>query len=113
MSPLLQVGRDLISLVTSREGVSELLSNDDVIDLVIPRGSNSLVRVPANPSKAPVPSFCSQQCSGGDLGPDITVVGQASSKHLFLHSGPSNAAVSVPWTRYHTNYSTPTRQSVK
>lgn len=40
-----QVGRDLISLVTSREGISELLHNDDVIDLVIPRGSNALVRV--------------------------------------------------------------------
>jgi hypothetical protein len=39
-----QVGRDLISLVTSREGISELLHNDDVIDLVIPRGSNALVR---------------------------------------------------------------------
>ena len=40
---LLQVGRDLISLITSREGVDELLKLDDVIDLVIPRGSNALV----------------------------------------------------------------------
>ena len=38
------MGRDLINLITTREGVDELLSNDDVIDLVIPRGSNSLVR---------------------------------------------------------------------
>ena len=41
------MGRDLISLVTSREGISELLHNDDVIDLVIPRGSNALVRFSA------------------------------------------------------------------
>lgn len=39
----LQVGRDLINLVTSREGVADLLSHTDAIDLVIPRGSNSLV----------------------------------------------------------------------
>ena len=39
----LQVGRDLISLITTREGVDELLKLDDVIDLVIPRGSNALV----------------------------------------------------------------------
>ena len=39
----LQVGQNLISLVTTREGVDELLKLDDVIDLVIPRGSNALV----------------------------------------------------------------------
>ncbi len=33
----------MISLVTTREGVDELLKLDDVIDLVIPRGSNALV----------------------------------------------------------------------
>ena len=33
----------LISLVTSRAGVSDLLKLDDVIDLVIPRGGNALV----------------------------------------------------------------------
>lgn len=38
------VGRDLIALVTTREGVDELLKLHDVIDLVIPRGSNALVR---------------------------------------------------------------------
>eukprot|EP00891_Asterochloris_glomerata_P004457 jgi/Astpho2/4457/Aster-00067 len=38
-----EVGQELISLVTTREGVDELLKLDDVIDLVIPRGSNALV----------------------------------------------------------------------
>ena len=41
-----EVGRELIGLVISREGVSELLVHDDVIDLVIPRGSNALVSAP-------------------------------------------------------------------
>ena len=39
----LQVGRDVISLITSRANVDELLKLNDVIDLVIPRGSNALV----------------------------------------------------------------------
>ncbi|KAL7587900.1 delta-1-pyrroline-5-carboxylate synthase [Lactuca sativa] len=37
------VGKGLIGLVTSREEIPELLKLDDVIDLVIPRGSNELV----------------------------------------------------------------------
>ena len=39
----LQVGKDVISLITTREDVDNLLKLDDVIDLVIPRGSNALV----------------------------------------------------------------------
>ncbi len=39
----MQVGRDVISLITSRANVDELLKLNDVIDLVIPRGSNALV----------------------------------------------------------------------
>ena len=38
-----QISRDIIALVTSRGQVKDLLSLDDTIDLVIPRGSNSLV----------------------------------------------------------------------
>ena len=37
------IKRDLIGLVTSRGQVADMLSLDDVIDLVIPRGSNALV----------------------------------------------------------------------
>ena len=40
---MLQVGRNLISLITSRANIDELLKLDDAIDLVIPRGSNALV----------------------------------------------------------------------
>ena len=38
-----EITRDIIGLVTSRNQVKDLLALDDVIDLVIPRGSNSLV----------------------------------------------------------------------
>ena len=41
--PFVQVGRDVISLITTREDVDNLLRLNDVIDLVIPRGSNALV----------------------------------------------------------------------
>ena len=38
------VGRELIGLVTTRDEIDHLLKLHDVIDLVIPRGSNQLVR---------------------------------------------------------------------
>jgi delta-1-pyrroline-5-carboxylate synthetase len=38
-----QIKRDIIALVTSRGQVADMLSLDDVIDLVIPRGGNALV----------------------------------------------------------------------
>lgn len=38
-----KIKRDIIALITSRGEVKELLSLDDTIDLVIPRGSNALV----------------------------------------------------------------------
>lgn len=38
-----KITRDIIALVTSRGQVADLLKLDDVVDLVIPRGSNELV----------------------------------------------------------------------
>mmetsp|Transcript_15710 Transcript_15710/g.22989 ORF Transcript_15710/g.22989 Transcript_15710/m.22989 type:complete len:787 (+) Transcript_15710:133-2493(+) len=38
-----KIKRDIIALVTSRGQVADMLGLDDVIDLVIPRGSNALV----------------------------------------------------------------------
>jgi delta-1-pyrroline-5-carboxylate synthetase len=43
-----------VSLVTSREAVADLLALDDVIDLVIPRGSNELVRHIQQNTRIPV-----------------------------------------------------------
>ncbi|KAL5550271.1 hypothetical protein UlMin_000447 [Ulmus minor] len=48
------VGDDLIGLVTSREEIPDLLKLDDVIDLVIPRGNNSLVSQIKESTKIPV-----------------------------------------------------------
>ncbi|PKA48582.1 Delta-1-pyrroline-5-carboxylate synthase [Apostasia shenzhenica] len=48
------VGKRLIGLVTSREAIPDLLKLDDVIDLVIPRGSNMLVSQIKESTKIPV-----------------------------------------------------------
>ncbi|KAH7514508.1 hypothetical protein FEM48_Zijuj11G0096800 [Ziziphus jujuba var. spinosa] len=48
------VGKKLIGLVTSREDIPDLLKLDDVIDLVIPRGSNKLVSQIKESTKIPV-----------------------------------------------------------
>ncbi|XP_010931192.1 delta-1-pyrroline-5-carboxylate synthase isoform X4 [Elaeis guineensis] len=48
------VGEKLIGLVTSRDEIPELLKLDDVIDLVIPRGSNKLVTQIKESTKIPV-----------------------------------------------------------
>ncbi|KAM7464030.1 hypothetical protein LguiA_032151 [Lonicera macranthoides] len=48
------VGKGLIGLLTSREEIPDLLKLDDVIDLVIPRGSNKLVSQIKNSTKIPV-----------------------------------------------------------
>jgi len=48
------VGDKLIGLVISREEIPDLLKLDDVIDLVIPRGSNMLVSKVKSSTKIPV-----------------------------------------------------------
>ncbi|NP_001295622.1 delta-1-pyrroline-5-carboxylate synthase [Jatropha curcas] len=48
------VGGRLIGLVTSRDEIPDLLKHDDVIDLVIPRGSNALVSQIKASTKIPV-----------------------------------------------------------
>lgn len=49
-----EVGPSLISLIKTRESITDLLQLDNVIDLVIPRGSNALVRSIKQNSKIPV-----------------------------------------------------------
>ncbi len=46
--------KNMISLVYSREDVTELLNMDEYIDLIIPRGSNTLVKFIKSNTKIPV-----------------------------------------------------------
>jgi len=48
------VPKECVCLVEGREAVADLLKLDDVIDLVIPRGSNALVSYVQNNTKIPV-----------------------------------------------------------
>ncbi len=48
------VPKECVCLIEGREAVADLLKLDDVIDLVIPRGSNSLVTYIQNNTKIPV-----------------------------------------------------------
>ena len=52
--PSFGVARDAIVLVEGREGVADCLKLNDVVDLVIPRGSNDLVSYIQNNTKIPV-----------------------------------------------------------
>lgn len=49
-----KIKRDIIALVTSRGQVKDMLSLDDVIDLVIPRGGNALVQYIKANTRIPV-----------------------------------------------------------
>ncbi len=48
------VPQDAVQLVSGRDAVSELLGMDDLIDVVIPRGGEGLIRAVAERSKIPV-----------------------------------------------------------
>jgi len=49
-----EISRDIVALVTTRRQVKDLLALDDTIDLVIPRGSNSLVAYVKANTRIPV-----------------------------------------------------------
>jgi delta-1-pyrroline-5-carboxylate synthetase len=48
------IKRDIVALVTSRSEIRDMLSLDDVIDLIIPRGSNALVSYIKSNTRIPV-----------------------------------------------------------
>lgn len=57
------VPKDAIQLIQSREDVADLLNQDKYIDLVIPRGSNELVRSIKSNTKIPVLGHADGICS--------------------------------------------------
>lgn len=70
---------ELFSLIETREGVADLLELDDVIDLVVPRGSNSLVRYIQENTRIPVLGHADGIChvyvdSAADLDKALSVV---------------------------------------
>lgn len=69
-----QVPQSSIQLVKTRDVVSSLLAQDSFIDLVIPRGSNDLVRFVKDNTKIPVLGHADGLCSAyihSDADPDI------------------------------------------
>lgn len=58
-----EVPNDALQLVTTRDGIAPLLSLDDCIDLVIPRGSNELVRAIKRSTQIPVLGHADGLCT--------------------------------------------------
>ncbi|KAL3911014.1 MAG: hypothetical protein SGARI_001849 [Bacillariaceae sp.] len=71
------IKRDIIALITSRGQVSDMLALDDVIDLVIPRGSNDLVAYIKANTKIPVLGHADGVCH---VYVDASASGPAASK---------------------------------
>lgn len=68
-----------IQAIETREEVSELLALDQYIDLVIPRGSNALVKSIQNNTRIPVMGHADGLCAvyldaSADLGKAVSVV---------------------------------------
>lgn len=71
-----QVPNDAVQLVTTRDAVSDLLSQDRLVDLVIPRGGNELVRHVKNNTRIPVLGHADGLCSvyiADDADPTLSV----------------------------------------
>ncbi|GER57244.1 delta 1-pyrroline-5-carboxylate synthase [Striga asiatica] len=75
------VGEKLIGLVTSKEDIPDLLKLDDVIDLVIPRGSNRLVSQIKAQTKIPVLGHSGVTLYGGPRASSLLDVPEVKSFH--------------------------------
>jgi delta-1-pyrroline-5-carboxylate synthetase len=81
-----KISRDIIALVTSRGQVADMLSLDDVIDLVIPRGSNDLVSYIKANTRIPVLGHADGVC------------------HVYVHSSADAEAASQVVVDAKTDY---------
>ncbi|KAF7624647.1 hypothetical protein AFLA_008347 [Aspergillus flavus NRRL3357] len=71
-----QVPKSSVQLVKTRDVISSLLAQDSLIDLVIPRGSNELVRFVKDNTKIPVLGHADGLCSAYlhfDADPEVAV----------------------------------------
>ncbi len=95
------INPECLQLVETREEVKELLALDDLIDLIIPRGSNEFVRFIQDNTRIPVLGHSSGIChiyvdEGADLGKAVDVCLDAKLQYpavcnavetLLVHSG--------------------------
>ncbi|KAE8361021.1 Aldehyde/histidinol dehydrogenase [Aspergillus caelatus] len=71
-----QVPKSSVQLVKTRDAISSLLAQDSLIDLVIPRGSNDLVRFVKDNTKIPVLGHADGLCSAYlhyDADPEVAI----------------------------------------
>ncbi len=104
-----RVGGDIVSLVTSRSEIKQLLALDDSIDLVIPRGGNKLVQYIKANTKIPVLGHADGVChayidksADGELAARIVVDAKTdypaacnAVETVLLHSDTVNSGVAL------------------
>ena len=78
--------RNWATLIETRAHVSEVLKHDDLVDLVIPRGSNALVRSVMEQTRIPVLGHAEGIChafvhESADLGKAIDLVSEAKAEY--------------------------------
>ncbi|KAG2454808.1 hypothetical protein HYH02_000640 [Chlamydomonas schloesseri] len=96
------LGADLIALVTSREEIESLLALDDVVDLVIPRGSNALVSHIKRNTRIPVLGHADGIChvyvdAAADLDSAIKIVLDAKTDYPAACNAVEKVLIHKDW----------------
>lgn len=98
------VGRSVIGLVQTRAAISELLKLEDVIDLVIPRGSNKFVSYIQDNTKIPVLGHSDGIChvyvdEDADLAMAVNVCTDAKTDYAAACNAVEKILVHKSWVR--------------